>query len=490
MEALKIVIIENEKAHFSLMKRAIDKSFPHVSITHFQEAGAFLEKIDEIAPDVIITDYIMPDMNGIELLEILSSDGSDIPVIMITAHGDETVAVRAMKLGVWDYLVKSEDVIDMLPDVISNVIRERNLKESLRESEEILRSMFETSPIGIAAFDSKAQLIKINSSCLDMFGISKLADVKGANLFDDPNMPKNAKEKIHTNKTVKYKTAYNFEQIKKCKLYATTKSGIDYIDVLITKIGFNNEDSLNGYLMQIINITKRARAESRIIELSQRLMRTQEIERQKLSCDLHDNLAQDLSTLKISLDTLFEGQPDVPDEIREKVSGLSEIVHKSIMDVREMAYNLRPSGLNRLGLVKSLLMYCKDFSEKHKIKIDFFSAGMDGLTLGFDLKINIYRLIQEGLNNVKKHADADHAIVRLVGSFPNIILRIEDNGKGFDVQKRMVEAISEKRRGLYGMEQRVAFLRGFMKIESKPMLGTKIIIEIPAGENKTGENKT
>jgi len=104
VEMLTLVIIEDEESHFDLMKRAIAGKFPYASVYHFQEAETCLERLDEINPTVIITDYLMPGMDGIEFLEVLNQTDIDIPVIMITGHGDENVAVRAMKLGAKDYL--------------------------------------------------------------------------------------------------------------------------------------------------------------------------------------------------------------------------------------------------------------------------------------------------------------------------------------------------------------------------------------------------
>jgi signal transduction histidine kinase len=107
---------------------------------------------------------------------------------------------------------------------------------------------------------------------------------------------------------------------------------------------------------------------------------------------------------------------------------------------------------------------------------------MKNLKLNFDTEINLYRLIQEGLNNIKKHAKAGHAVVRLVASSPNIILRIEDNGRGFDVKSRLARSFKEKRLGLSSMEERVSLLAGTMRIKSQPSKGTRIFIEIPCKE--------
>jgi len=353
---LKIVIIEDEEAHFKLMEMAIVKNLPYASVSHFKDANACLEKLEEITPDIIITDYLLPGMNGIEFLKVLKRKNNQIPVIMITGQGDETIAVYSMKLGAWDYIVKSADFFVLLPSVVEQVVREWKLKESLQKSEK------------------------------------------------------------------------------------------------------------------------------RFQVLSQQLMRIQEIERRRLSCDLHDYLAQDLSTLKIGIDTLIDNHTDTSVKMKQKVSELSGIVHKTIMDVREMAYCLRPSGLDKLGLVQTVFQYCEDFSVKNNIKVDFFSVGIDALELDFDTKIAIYRLIQEGLNNIKKHAEATHATVKLIASFPNIILRIEDNGKGFNIQKYSESAINEKHMGILSMEERACFLAGTMKIESCIRQGTKILIKIPCKE--------
>ena len=129
-------------------------------------------------------------------------------------------------------------------------------------------------------------------------------------------------------------------------------------------------------------------------------------------------------------------------------------------------------------MVRTAYQYCEEFSEKNKINIDFFAAGMDDLTIPFDTEINLYRLIQEALWNIKKHADASHVTIKMVASFPYIILRVEDDGKGFDIKDRMVSATKEKRMGLRSMEERVSLLNGKMKIHSRLGEGTKIYIEV------------
>jgi len=227
------------------------------------------------------------------------------------------------------------------------------------------------------------------------------------------------------------------------------------------------------------DITERKEAEEHIHALTQQLMKAHEDERQMISRELHDRIGQDLSMLKIGCDTLFDDYPEVHPGMRQRISELTKILHGSIMAVRDLAYDLRPPSLDQLGLARTIFQYCEDFSEKTGLSVDFNSAGMDDLRLDFDAEINLYRLVQEGLININKHADARQATIRLVASFPNIILRIEDDGQGFNVKDRLVAVSNEKRMGLRSMGERVGLLEGKMKIQSRPTEGTKIFIEVP-----------
>jgi signal transduction histidine kinase/DNA-binding response OmpR family regulator len=130
-DSIKVLIIEDEEAHFQLMKRAILKQLPDYSVFHAISASACLEELDTINPDIILVDFLLPDMTGIEFLATIKRMGCDIPVIMITGQGDEGIAVHAMKLGAQDYLVKNKDFFLLLPSVIEQVTRENKLKHNL-----------------------------------------------------------------------------------------------------------------------------------------------------------------------------------------------------------------------------------------------------------------------------------------------------------------------------------------------------------------------
>ncbi len=480
MEPLIIMIIDDEEAHFTLMNRAIVKKFPHASVYHFKGANDCLKGLYEIEPTVIITDYLLPGMNGIEFLEALNQQNIGVPVIMVTGQGDENIAVRTMKLGAKEYLVKSGDVFNMLPGVIEKVVRERRLEQSLRESEKKYRILIDSATVGI--------VVTCN-------GFLKLVNPYAANLSgfsEEESLSRPFVDFVHPDDRAMVMENH-------VKRLSGEKAPDIYLFRIINRNGKTVWLESKGVLSHweghpatlnfLSDVTERKQSEDLVRNFSQMLMQAQERERQMISYELHDSVAQNLSTLKISCDTFFDGQSEIPPELSEKRMKLSKLIEQTIIVVRNLAYDLRPPGLDEMGLVEAIKMYCEEFFKNSGVKIDFQPAGIDKLDLDFDTEIHLYRLVQEGLNNIRKHANAGLATIRLVGASPSIILRIEDDGKGFDVKARELALNNEKRMGLRSMKERVNLFGGQMTIQSRPMQGTKVFIKIPYKGQKDESKK-
>jgi len=359
---------------------------------------------------------------------------------------------------------------------LRNITKRKRMEESLREREETLKAILAASPVGICL--ARNRIIEwANQAMYRIWG------------YEEGSL-------LGKNTQVLYPDLEEYDRVGHQFYSEIEQKGIGQVETRwVTKDGtkiycylqgcpLDPSDISKGVIVGAMDITDRKQAEALVHNFSQLLMKAQESERQRISRDLHDHVAQELSAVKIGFETLFDLQPSIAPEIRQRVSELTRTLQESIKAVRDVSYDLRPPGLDEIGLVETLVQYCNDFSENNRVKVDFHCAGMKNLTLDFDTEINLYRLIQEGLTNIKKHADADQVIIRLVAAFPNIILRIEDNGKGFNVQKRMATITKEKRMGIHSMVQRAKLLQGEMKIQSKPMQGTKISIVLPYKGNK------
>lgn len=221
------------------------------------------------------------------------------------------------------------------------------------------------------------------------------------------------------------------------------------------------------------------RAEEQIHILSQELLKIQESERQQISLDLHDNVAQELSSLKVAGESIWSELRSEDSSLKQQILDWEKLLDRCVKTVRELSYNLRPPGLEQIGLPSAVFDYCRSFTKKTEITVNFSTAGIDSLQLDYIFAINIYRLIQEALNNIYKHAQASKVEIKLTASYPNIILRIDDDGKGFDLEAGYLKAHQNKRLGLLGMQERVRMFDGDFHIQSKPESGTRIFIEIP-----------
>jgi signal transduction histidine kinase len=214
-------------------------------------------------------------------------------------------------------------------------------------------------------------------------------------------------------------------------------------------------------------------------QLTRRLIKIQEDERHKVSRDLTDNVAQIISSAKVISETLFDDQSQVAPGMRSKAAELTHRLQTSIRAIRRLSEELRPPSLDQLGLVSSVYSLCREFYRQRGLKIDFYSAGLDQMRLDFEIEINLYRIVQEALENVVKHARTSEATVRLLASFPNIILRIEDNGCGFEIATDLPLNLGARGVGLKGMQERAKLLRGKLKIHSRAGEGTRILVVVP-----------
>jgi PAS domain S-box-containing protein len=376
----------------------------------------------------------------------------------------------------WDVfsapLLDEKKKISGFIQIARDITAQRKAIQELQKSEATLNMLLETIPIPVFYKDREGRYLGFNKAFETFFGKSK-AQLVGKSVFDIS--PYGLAKDYHA------KDVELFERpgIQVYDSQVQDAHGVLH-NVIFHKASLTDaQGSVTGLIGAILDISQRKQAEEKIHELSHLLIQSQEKERHLISCELHDSIAQNLSALKINLDLICNDHSMTPPAIREKMAASSSQLLQSIADVRNLSYDLRLPGLEDMGLVKALEIYCEEASEKGKEKVYFQSVGMSAIRLDKNLQIHIYRLIQEGLSNIRKHADADLATVLLLGSSPNVILRIEDNGRGFDVKAQEKSFAVTKRMGIRSMQERVNLLQGQMTIRSQPMKGTRIFIKIP-----------
>ena len=362
-----------------------------------------------------------------------------------------------------------------------DITKRKEMEAKLRERESMLQAILAACPLGIALVRNRA-IGWANKAMYDMLGYEQgsLAGKNTRVLYADVEEYELIGKKIYPEVA---KTGSSATETKWLR-----KDG-SIVDCLIRASQLDSFDPSKGIIAVAMDITDRSQAECQIRALSHQLLQAQETEWQRIAYDLHDCIGQDLSALKMDFDACCKSLQAAPAEAGQKMSGLSERLHGAIVAVRDLAYNLRPPLLDEMGLVGALDEYCQECSGKNNLKIELLPVGVDESKLDAATRTSLYRLVQEALSNVARHADASRVFVRLVAAFPNIILRIEDDGKGFDVAARLAEAHHKKRMGILGMRERVALLGGVMEIRSRPMQGTRIFVELPCKGKHHGTEK-
>jgi PAS domain S-box-containing protein len=212
----------------------------------------------------------------------------------------------------------------------------------------------------------------------------------------------------------------------------------------------------------------------RLQSLSHRLVQAQETERRRVARELHDEAGQALTSLMVGL-RLLEKEIDQPERVPARVAELKHTTDGVLENLHRLAMDLRPASLDHLGLVPALRQYLGMFGAQHGLTLQFETVGLDDERLPPPIEINLYRIVQEALTNVVRHAKATQADVLLERRENQIITIIEDNGTGFDPETRSQSG----RLGLLGMRERAEMMDGQLSVESTPNVGTTIYVEIP-----------
>jgi two-component system CheB/CheR fusion protein len=233
-------------------------------------------------------------------------------------------------------------------------------------------------------------------------------------------------------------------------------------------------------------ISEHKQAEQARQLLLRQLVTAQEEERRRIARELHDQMGQDLTVLMLGLKMLRDAAPgDSP--IHERVAPLQTLATQIGREVRTLALQLRPPSLDDLGLAATLANYVEEWSARVLVAVDFHSIGLAERRLPLSIETALYRVAQEALTNVLKHAQATSVSLIVERREGTVQMIIEDDGAGFDVAAVRRNAHTEHRLGLVGMEERVALLGGTLTIEAAPGRGTTVFVRIPVADEMQGD---
>jgi signal transduction histidine kinase len=248
----------------------------------------------------------------------------------------------------------------------------------------------------------------------------------------------------------------------------------------------DDEGQLIGFSVITHDLTERKRAAEVRARLLEQVIAAQEEEQRRIARELHDETGQLLTSLLVGLRSVQDAR--TLQAAQAGAAELRRIATRTLDEVRRLAWGLRPSALDELGLVPALEHYATEYGQSQGITVDVQARGLDHTRLPAPVEITLYRIVQEALTNTAKHAKAESVSVVIQRHPSWVQVIVADDGCGFDVDAALRAPGSWTHLGLHGMRERAALLEGSVTIESAPGEGTTIYARIPLPGDASEEN--
>jgi PAS domain S-box-containing protein len=426
--------------------------------------------LDIIHPDCI--DYLRN-----LFMDILSKQAqmidSEFRIIRVNDRAVRWLHVR----GKFEYSEHGE--LEVLNFTLQDITGQREWTDLLYRNEALYRTTLNASPDAIVVIDLDSKVKVASPSALQIYGSESLSDIEGRSIFDFLDKSELSRVNVNLERMFdKYLGSIEYLMLR--------ANGNTFPAEVNGDVIRDSKGNPTGLVFIIRDMTERKASESKLAESKEQLREfaghlqsIREEEKIALAREIHDDLGQILVAMKMDLGMLKNKMSNsnviVPQSVvKEELSKLFELTNRTIAIARRIMSELRTDAFNNLGFVEAAKLYVENFKERYKIHCDF-DTNVDSVNLSQNQTVAMYRILQESLSNIVKHAKASNVNVNLSKRDDEIHFEIIDNGCGFDINNSgRVDSF-----GLVGMRERVALLSGDFSIDSKLGEGTRISIIIP-----------
>ena len=258
----------------------------------------------------------------------------------------------------------------------------------------------------------------------------------------------------------------------------------DALDTVETRVRERTNELAESNESLRLEVAERKESERLRAALIRRIVKTQEDERKRIAREIHDHVGQQMTGLQLNLQSLIDDfRADAT--LARRLANLQSIATRIDLEVDFLAWELRPSVVDELGVAAAAEEFVRDWSAHFGVPAGYRTSGLGRGRLLPEIEINLYRVLQESLHNVGKHAGARSVSVELQHRAGAVALIVEDDGAGFDPAERIHLTGSDRGMGLLGMEERAELLGGTLEIESRAGAGTTVYFRAPARFEET-----
>jgi two-component system sensor histidine kinase UhpB len=484
---LKVLIVEDSEPDARLLVRELKLGGYQVEHQRIDTAEALKAALANGTWEVILSDYMLPQFSGDEALRLVKDSGLDLPFIFVSGKIGEETAVQAMKAGAHDYVMKNN--LARLTAAVERELGEVQVRRESREAEEMLRTsehkyrhLFESMrDAALLVAEDGGRIIDANPQAERLFGW-KRAEIIGMNqrrLYPPPMEPQPSP--LSPGET-------SGGEVGSVEVEIARRDGmIVPTDLSLSRLQLHGHNLL---LLLFRDIARRRQTENELRDsreqlraLAARLQAVREEERTRVAREIHDELGQMLTAIKMDLRWIENGLEKLNDPrlnpLLDKAVAATELTDALAKSVQRIAAELRPSILDRLGLVMALAHEAEQFQLRTGIRCQF-KAPPDELLLPADSVTAVFRIFQEAMTNVARHAKASEVDIELELQPEFLLLRIRDNGCGI----KLSELQGGHSLGVLGMQERARHLGGGIIVNAGSTGGTVVTLRIPAQKDQ------
>lgn len=473
---LDILIVEDVPADAEAIVRQLQQDGLRFQARRVETRQEFLAALQAGPPDVIISDFTLPAFDGLQALRLAQAHAPEAPFLVVTGPRSEAVAVECMKEGADDYILK--DTLMRLPSAVLNALRKKAAERerawaeaALRRSEELFRVITESTRDLVALLDPEGRFLYANPSYRHRLGLEP-AELLGSEAFG----------LVHPADAPGFRQAWAQARARREPLVAEVRlQGRTGVWATFETVGhwvYDDAGQAHRAVLVSRDITRRKLAEEKLRNLPRLIVEAQEAERRRVARELHDSVNQLLSSARFRVQSIEERLQARDESLWRETLKVQALLARAIEEVRRISRNLRPSELDDLGLVPALRSLCAEFAERTGLRL---TVALDEPPepCSKETELTLYRVVQEALTNIAKHAQASNVEVRLSWQNGAVQAVIRDDGAGFEPQAVGAGKPDPVGMGLLDMRERAAHVGGSCVVHSAPGQGTEVVVTLP-----------